>query len=255
MTTRISETEIPLIPGTCLCVITGVEGPSYRPVGAGMAVAADGSRVGALSSGCIDDDVAIHAADALGTGRATRLRYGRGSPFMDLQLPCGGGLDISLIPLPDVAAALARLAARQPAAVELDGLSLTILPRVRVLVFGTGPEAEVFASLARAAGLQVETPSDTWTADSRTAIALFFHDHSREIPILQRAMATDAFFIGAQGSQRVREERAAALGHPADPRLELPFGLIGHARDPQTLAAGVLAQILALSRDQGKSPG
>ena len=39
-----------------LAVITGVEGPSYRAVGAAMAIWADGSRLGALSSGCIEAD-------------------------------------------------------------------------------------------------------------------------------------------------------------------------------------------------------
>src|SRR5690606_38366354 len=52
-----------------LAVITGVEGPSYRPVGATMAVFPDRHRVGTLSSGYIENDIALHALDALEKGR------------------------------------------------------------------------------------------------------------------------------------------------------------------------------------------
>lgn len=44
------------------------ESPSYRPFGATMAVFADGFRVGMLSSGCIEADVANHAIAAMETG-------------------------------------------------------------------------------------------------------------------------------------------------------------------------------------------
>ena len=48
-----------------LCVITHVDGPSYRPLGAMMAVLEDGRRIGTLSSGCVEADIALHAAKAL----------------------------------------------------------------------------------------------------------------------------------------------------------------------------------------------
>ncbi|WP_419523291.1 XdhC family protein [Lentibacter algarum] len=66
-----------------LCVITHVDGPSYRPLGAMMAVLEDGRRIGTLSSGCVEADIALHAAKALdmstrpircATGRARLLQ-------------------------------------------------------------------------------------------------------------------------------------------------------------------------------------
>ena len=156
-----------------LAVITGVEGPSYRPVGAIMAIFADCRRAGTLSSGCIEADIALHAAQTLDTGVLAAMRYGRGSPFIDIQLPCGGGLDILLVPRPDpdvLRELTKRRAARQPCAVGLDtttgaikfvddgqtGLIDTTFtirfdPEVRFLIFGKGPEACTFAALVQSA--------------------------------------------------------------------------------------------------------
>lgn len=125
---RLSET------GGVLAVITEIIGTSYRNLGTMMAFGPDGARTGSLSSGCIEDDIAEHAAKVLQTGTPKALRYGQGSPFFDLKLPCGGGLSILLIPNPDPATLRAVLAlgnARQQAALRIDlsNGALTVLTR------------------------------------------------------------------------------------------------------------------------------
>lgn len=160
-------------PGCVLAVIAATGGPSFRPVGASMIVMADGTCFGALSSGCIDRDVAHHASRALRTNTPRQLRYGRGSPFMDIQLPCGGSLDIVLMPIPDIFRLMPlhdALAARQETILGLniawgdvfldpasenvteDDLRLHIRPDTRFVVFGAGTEAAAFATMAAAAG-------------------------------------------------------------------------------------------------------
>src|SRR5690606_18387213 len=84
-----------------IAIITGVEGPSYRNPGTLMCLFPDGTASGSLTNGCIEADLALHAQTALRSGRPLRLRYGIGSPFFDIRLPCGGGLDICLFPLRD----------------------------------------------------------------------------------------------------------------------------------------------------------
>lgn len=223
----ICETELPLAPvlaaeGMALALITGVEGPSYRPLGAAMAIAEAGETWGSLSSGCIERDVVIHARQALADGQVRALRYGAGSPFRDLVLPCGGGLDVLILPAPDrtaLAEAQAQLQARRPALLQLGPLVLDIQPQLRVLAFGKGPELRLFSALAGAAGYPVESfsPDDetlagldrgqrmigrAWPeglrADARTAVALFFHDHDWEPALLQAALASPALYVGAQ---------------------------------------------------------
>jgi len=284
--TRICESELPLAPlraalqrgePAALAVITGVIGASYRPVGAGMVVTAGGQRFGNLSSGCIERDVEIHAQAALADGQMRELRYGQGSPWQDLQLPCGGGLDVLVLPCPDqtaLEAAALALSARQEAGLILGPLHLTLLPELRFLIFGKGPETRALAQMARAAGYLTEvfspdpetlegladarlTPGTDWpdgvAIDPRTAVTLFFHDHDREPPLLAKALTSPAFFIGAQGSARAAAARDEALLHAGLPatalsRLARPFGLIPSVRDPRSLAISVLAQVLDRAR-------
>ena len=281
---HICESEVPLARAlaggrVALAIITGVEGASYRPIGTVMVIDDQGQGWGSLSSGCIERDVILHAGQAVGGGRTRELRYGSGSPFRDLALPCGGGLDIQIIPDPDMGALITasdRLNRRQAAMLVLGPLTLTIQPQPRFLVFGKGPEARCFAALTAAAGYPVQVFSPdaetlqgfentgnltgpTWpgdvSLDPRTAVTLFFHDHDWEPSLLKAALDSPAFFVGAQGSLRAHHARCdalAALGvGPRDiGRLASPFGLIPSVRDPRTLAASVLAQVLERARLQ-----
>ncbi len=163
--------------GGVLAVITEIVGTSYRNLGTMMAFGPQGLRTGSLSSGCIEDDIAEHAATALQTGQVRSLRYGQGSPFFDLKLPCGGGLTIFLIPNPD-RATLQSIVARGDARVEApvrinlttgtltllpaghsvggpDDLVVVLHPELRFWVYGHGIEAMSFALMAQAAGYDV----------------------------------------------------------------------------------------------------
>ena len=168
--------------GGVLAVITEIVGTSYRNLGTMMAFGPQGQRTGSLSSGCIEDDIAEHAATALKTSQVRSLRYGQGSPFFDLKLPCGGGLSILLIPNPDKAvlqAILARGESRGAAVLHItlstgalallpsgqtdvgqmgagpDELVIVLEPELRFWVYGHGIEAMSFALMAQAAGYDV----------------------------------------------------------------------------------------------------
>ena len=64
-----------------------------RPVGSQMVITRD-HEWGFLSGGCIEADVALHGREVLADGIPQRLVYGRGSPFIDMRLPCGGRLEL-----------------------------------------------------------------------------------------------------------------------------------------------------------------
>ena len=77
-------------PGV-LAIITNIEGPSYRPLGAMMTVLGNKTRVGTLLSGCGEEDIALHAVEALTEGQQQAVLYGLGSSYKDIQLPSGRG--------------------------------------------------------------------------------------------------------------------------------------------------------------------
>ncbi|MBV0893495.1 XdhC family protein [Paracoccus sp. Z118] len=159
--------------GTVLAVLTATHGPAYRLAGAAAAIATDGRFAGAITSGCIEADLILRAADVRRTGRPCRVRYGDGSPFFDLRLPCGGAIELELFQLRDkeplAALDLAR-GERQSLALHVArdgalscqpyrrtgptpaGFAIGFQPDIRFLVFGAGPEALVFAGLVRDLG-------------------------------------------------------------------------------------------------------
>ena len=146
------------------------------------------------------------------------------------------------------------------------------------LVSGKGPEAAMFAALVNAAGypnLLLSPDEDTLaveklsgcktqsinkphfpsnlTVDYRTAIVPFFHDHDWEPEIIVRALNTDAFYIGAQGSlvaseKRIEDVRSKLENENQLVRISGPIGLIPSTRDARTLAVSVLAEILNASQ-------
>ncbi|MEO0441833.1 MAG: XdhC family protein [Pseudomonadota bacterium] len=82
-----------------LVTVASVSGSSMRDPGAHMAVCADGRFTGSLSGGCIEAAVVAEALNTLTEGCPRMVRFGEGSPYLDIRLPCGGGLDIHFFPL------------------------------------------------------------------------------------------------------------------------------------------------------------
>ncbi|MFA5965275.1 MAG: XdhC family protein [Sphingomonas sp.] len=165
---------------TALVTITGVSGSSVRNPGAHLAVAADGSWRGSLSGGCIEAAVVADAVDAIAVGIPREIRFGAGSPYLDIRLPCGGSVDVLINPITDpapIADAAALLAARTPALLALplgegaitvtpggapwrtcrDAASFTVahLPPLALTVIGHGASVEALAALAITADARV----------------------------------------------------------------------------------------------------
>jgi xanthine dehydrogenase accessory factor len=260
--------------GGALCTVTTIDGSWSRRLGAQLAVLPDGSTRGSLADGCLEKAL---AAEALAGGPARVLRYGEGSPFLDIRLPCGSGIEVLVDPAPDrqaLEAACAALTARQPADLAVGATPQgpfvrRFLPKLRLFVMGSGPEVTALARLARAQGIdcQIAGPSDEagidvaiglgqapelppgLAIDRWTAIAVLFHDHEWERGILPWALASPAFYVGAQGGRGARETRLAMLAdtgvNPADSRLRSPIGVFAHARTPSVLALSILAEIVA----------
>jgi xanthine dehydrogenase accessory factor len=170
-------------PGV-LAVISHIQGPSYRNIGSIMAFLesptiwddgkAEMQKVGHLSSGCIESDLALQARKALRDHKTITARYGAGSPYIDMQLPCGGGLEVTLIPNPDQQV-LRQLTTASPARIHYsltidlrsgslslghqtstqrqgDHLVVSFPPDLQFVIIDKGAEASTFAALAGAAG-------------------------------------------------------------------------------------------------------
>ena len=162
---------------TILVTLTGIDGSAPRAIGAQMAVASDGRYAGSFSGGCIEAAVVAEAIATLADGRARLVRFGAGSPYLDIRMPCGGGVDLLFNPHPApgaIADALSRHDRRAMAALRLssDGVAsdaadgygtgwrdgafrLDLVPPLRILAMGQGEELTALARLGRAYGAEV----------------------------------------------------------------------------------------------------
>jgi xanthine dehydrogenase accessory factor len=155
-----------------LVTIVDLDGPFSRPLGAQLGVSQDRRFVGSISGGCLETALTEEALRLIADGRNTVLRYGRGSPYVDVRLPCGGGisLHVNVRPDPDVLRqALERGRRREPFGLafrtDAPQAELRLLPaeetpvtgeffrafapRLRILLAGRGWELVAMTRLAR----------------------------------------------------------------------------------------------------------
>ena len=85
--------------------------------------------------------------------------------------------------------------------------------------------------------------------DPRTAICMMTHDMKFDVPALELALATNAGFIGAIGSETTRtgreqKLREAGVGEADLARLHAPIGVQIGARTPEEVAVTIATQII-----------
>lgn len=89
-----AEAELSAGRPMALITIVSLDGPFSRPLGAQLAVAGDKRFAGSISGGCLEQALTEEAQIAMKEGTNRTLRYGTGSPYLDVRLPCGGGIDL-----------------------------------------------------------------------------------------------------------------------------------------------------------------
>jgi xanthine dehydrogenase accessory factor len=172
----------------------------------------------------------------------------------------------------------------EPGVQELDGVKVfaeEIAPPARLVVVGATDTAEELCRAAGALGWRTvvvdprprlateeRLPSagelvvawpDALEADADTAVVVLTHEERLDTPALTRALASEAFYVGAIGSRKTqgrRRERLldAGLAEDALDRIAGPAGLDLGAASPAETAVSILAEILAVraGRDGGR---
>jgi xanthine dehydrogenase accessory factor len=78
-----------------LVTVRAVTGSSARSPGTHMAVSEDGSYAGSFTGGCIEAAIVAEAQEVFAKRLPCTVRYGAGSPYIDIRLPCGGSVDLA----------------------------------------------------------------------------------------------------------------------------------------------------------------
>lgn len=166
-----------------LVTVVKTYGSSPRQPGAILALRADGTLVGSVSGGCIEDDLVDKVRSGkLSRHRASLMTYGASAQEQErFRLPCGGSLELLIEPLADYhwldsvlkhigqqqlikrrinlsdsRSQLVNASGREPHVVfEKDAISMTYGPRWRMLIIGAGETSVYLTQMAQSLDYQV----------------------------------------------------------------------------------------------------
>ncbi|MEN3370399.1 MAG: xanthine dehydrogenase accessory factor [Verrucomicrobiota bacterium] len=237
-----------------------------------MLVCPDGTTVGSLSGGCLEEEVARQAFEVLRTGTPslmsfdTRLRFG-----------CNGSIEVFVEAVD--AEFLAELKThfadrRRCRAVTVfcgsaDELGTRIMPEeelapiesfvqeieppVRLLIFGDGPDSIPLRAFAEVLGWDViEVEQATHLpirADQRTAAIVKSHNYGRDFAALCHLLKLDLPYVGLLGPRKRRDQLLNAVwdsGVSIDAELFAPAGLDLGAETPEEIALALVSEIQAV---------
>jgi len=274
-----------------LITVIAIEGAAPRPLGAQMAVAQDGDWAGYLSGGCIEKAVIHEALAAIAEDKSRRLRYGKGSPFFDIQLPCGSAIelvidvDVSLAEMSAVADAMLRRSTARLSVPDLKGSEFFrfYFPKRRLVIVGSSPSALFLMKASVVAdfetvlyshdpdtvhsAVKLDIPVKTIVgtgydfeirADNRTAIVFVHHDHDWERMLIPKALSTEAFYIGALGSHRTHQRRTDLLRRQGFTtsqieRIHGPAGIFPGGKSGPEVAISIIAEVMQTWRKTADS--
>ncbi|MBY5538232.1 XdhC family protein [Rhizobium leguminosarum] len=262
-----------------LATLTEIRGGAARSLGSQMVIAGDGRFCGYVSGGCVEAAVTAEALVAIEQREDRTTRYGDGSPFFDIVLPCGGGITVAIHVVRDISVidrVLQKLERREETSLcyrpdtqsisdaggsrsngwEAGAFYTIYRPKTRLVTSGNALESEAVADVSRAAGYEVMSHQERKSSDDPelpidryTAIVLLHHDLDREEALLRLAMNSDAFYIGALGSTRTHRKRVLRLqlyaSGEAISRVKAPIGIFGPTRDATSLALSIVADVAA----------
>jgi xanthine dehydrogenase accessory factor len=251
-----------------LATLVRARGSSYRRPGARMLIANDAHTVGALSGGCLEEEVAARAQEVIASGLPillsfdTRLRYG-----------CHGAIDILVERLDP--ALLDALAAAQcarrvacfatvfensdslgsrfltaPADAPAHAFLQMIPPPLQLVLIGDGPDSAPLRDLAAVLGWSVLEAEEASALpddfDEWTAAIVKTHNYGRDYAALEKLLPLGLRYLALLGPRRRRDQLLHTLlesGLEARSELFSPAGLDLGAESPQEIALAIAAEI------------
>jgi xanthine dehydrogenase accessory factor len=270
-----------------LATLVQTEGSTYRKPGARLLIEANGTTLGILSGGCLEEEIGRYGRCVINDGSAVLLSFDTRRLY-----GCDGRLKILVEPLPaagqngNLITEVGRLLALRdvcrirtcfeggprgsellPAEVllpERRGIFIDTLPLpVRLLLFGTGPEIEPITQLGGNLGWAVEHfghPSglgEHFRPDAQTAALIMNHNFGRDLLALDRLLPFELRYVGLVGPRRRHAELLAWLSEyrPLDfnaraRNLFAPAGLDIGSESPEEIALSITSEIAAVLADR-----
>jgi xanthine dehydrogenase accessory factor len=235
-----------------LCTIIRSHGSTPRHTGSKMLVYQDGSIVGTVGGGELENRVIEEALEAIFAGESKLLQYNMADPTRGDPGVCGGQVEVFVEP---------------------------VLPRPTLVIIGSGHVGKAVAHLAHWLGFWVAVNDDReefcnpeavpeadayypipmaelpgkLSINEWTYLVLTTRGVATDVPGLPALLETPAAYIGVIGSQRrwmTTRKRLSEQGISADKlgKVRSPIGLELNAETPEEIAVSILAEIIMLMR-------
>lgn len=229
-----------------LATVIASLGSSPRKAGAKMLIRCDGSALGSIGGGRIEQETMAMAREALDSGASRILEF---SLTEDQGYACGGSMTIYLEPR-----------GKMPQLVMFGaghvGRAVTALAHscgFRVVVVDDRPDWAVATLLPGAERVVCATVADAFpklTMDRETSVVIATPGHQHDFAAVRGCLATQAGFIGLLGSRKKRETlhqtlREEGVSDIDIQRVVTPVGMAIGAQTPEEIAVSIVGQLIA----------
>ncbi len=237
-----------------LCTIVSAQGSTPRHTGSKMLVFPDGSFIGTVGGGELEQRVRAEALSAMTDRKSRLLQYSMSDPARGDPGVCGGQVEVFVEP---------------------------ILPEAKIVVIGGGHVGKAVVHLAKWLGFRVAVCDDRQefcTPEANPGADEFYPVRMEELPnhlkinsqtyfiLTTRGVDVDvsglpallnspAAYIGVIGSKRrwattMKQLKEKGVSGTNIARVHSPMGLELNAETPEEIAISILAEVLML-RNQG----
>ncbi|MFC1917083.1 XdhC family protein [Chloroflexota bacterium] len=231
-------------------VITAA-GSTPREEGAKMLVRTDGSLAGTIGGGRLESEVATRALDAIKEGKPKRLQFTL-KEGEELGMICGGDVEVFIEPI--VSAPTLYVFGGGHIALPLVRIGNDI--GFKVIVIDDRPE---FADPQRFPEADAALNEDFTKVFPKLKITktsylvIITYGHKYDELVLEKALATEAGYIGMIGSKnKVRTVfehlRARGISQELLDKVHAPIGVEIGAESPAEIAVSIAAEIIKVRR-------
>ena len=234
-----------------LVTVISAIGSTPRGQGAKMLVRADGSILGTIGGGSVEDQVIKEAVAAIKRGETKRLSY-RLKEGEETGMVCGGDLEVFIEPI----LAAPSLFIFGGGHIALALVKMAKLVGFKIAVIDDRPEfatSERFPEAEQTLATDFAEAFSKLTIDKSDYIVIVTYAHKGDEVVLEGALKTEAKYIGMIGSRAKNEVvfshlRAKGIWQELLDKVHTPVGLKINAQTPEEIAVSILAEMIQVRR-------
>lgn len=237
-----------------LATVISSQGSAPRKAGAKMVIKGDGTLVGSIGGGNVEQAVQEKAIAVMKSGEPQMMHFDLSGSGEEAWMICGGQMDVFLEPiLPAETLYLfgaGHLSQSTAAMAKMLGL--------RVVVIDPRPEYNNNDRFPNADSLVVEEYDNAFSklnVDENSYIVIYTPGHVSDEKCLQFAVGTAAKYVGMIGSKKKVKEikerlRKKGVSQQQLDEIHAPIGLEINAQTPEEIAISILAEITKVRRSE-----